>query len=304
MVEFVMPYNEDDTISYDLWMTSSSDRALDFIEDFAKMDESLGDGVKFTPHYVFWECPDCDPDYIKDDCYGGGRYCAVEPSNMAIKGRDIVLEDLRQKCMWNDLSASGQEDKWWKYITKVHQTCYSVIGEDCSKRAHSKLGLNWDTTMQCVADSFTCAKKDWSKKSCYNNIIDEEISYWKEFGTNIYPSIVINKKTYRGQIEPLSVYNALCAAFKDPPQQCLKTLHKEPAGNTQAAIQEEIDAHSISGWEIFWLVFLIIIVNVVVVYCCRRRARRELTKEMNSQIESAVSQYIALAQPKDGDTRA
>jgi len=97
-----MPYNDDDTINYDLWFTSSSDRALDFIEDFAKMDKSLGDGVHFTPHYVFWECPNCDASYIKDDCYGGGRYCAVEPSNSAIKGKDIVLEDLRQKCMWRE----------------------------------------------------------------------------------------------------------------------------------------------------------------------------------------------------------
>lgn len=36
-------------------------------------------------------------------------------------------------------------------------------------------------------------------------------------GTGTFPSIVINNKTYRGTIEPLSVYNALCAGFKNPP---------------------------------------------------------------------------------------
>ena len=46
-----------------------------------------------------------------------------------------------------------------------------------------------------------------------NSIIDKEIEYWRDFGTNIYPSVVINKKTYRGQIDPLSVYNAICAGF-------------------------------------------------------------------------------------------
>jgi len=59
------------------------------------MDSKLGDKAKITPHFVFWECQGCDPSYLKSDCYGGGKYCAVEPSNYAIKGHEIVLEDLR-----------------------------------------------------------------------------------------------------------------------------------------------------------------------------------------------------------------
>ena len=95
-------------------------------------------------------------------------------------------------------------------------------------RAHQEVGLDWKDTQSCVADSFGSADESkWGLDSTKNLFIDEEISYWKEYGTNIYPSIVINKKTYRGQIEPLSVFNAVCASFSDPPDQCLKTLHKE-----------------------------------------------------------------------------
>ena len=50
-----------------------------------------------------------------------------------------------------------------------------------------------------------------------NSIIDAEISYWKEFGTMVYPAVVINRRSYRGQIDPLSVFNAICAAFKEAP---------------------------------------------------------------------------------------
>ena len=53
-----------------------------------------------TPHYVFWKCTFCEDDYLKNDCFGGGKYCAVEPSNERFKGRDIILEDLRQKCLY------------------------------------------------------------------------------------------------------------------------------------------------------------------------------------------------------------
>jgi hypothetical protein len=96
MAEFVMNHQSDNKVQYDFWLTSSSNRALDFIEDFKAFHERLEGNVTFTPHYVFWECIGCDQRYIESDCYGGGKYCAVEPSNAAIKGREIVLEDLRQ----------------------------------------------------------------------------------------------------------------------------------------------------------------------------------------------------------------
>jgi len=95
MAEFDMSHNKNNIVEYDFWLTSSSSRALDFLEDFTKFDESLKDKVKFTPHYVFWECTDCDKTHVRKDCFGGGRYCAVEPSNDMMKGREIVLEDLR-----------------------------------------------------------------------------------------------------------------------------------------------------------------------------------------------------------------
>jgi hypothetical protein len=48
-----------------------------------------------TPRYVFWRCPFCEQTYLDNDCFGGGKYCAVEASNEKIKGREIILEDLR-----------------------------------------------------------------------------------------------------------------------------------------------------------------------------------------------------------------
>lgn len=298
LCEFVMPYNEDDTVSYDFWYTSSSDRALSFLEDFKQMNSKLKEMAFFEPHFVFWECKDCDKSYIENDCFGGGRYCALEPSNSAIKGQEIIQEDLRQKCLWNILSATNSTDLWWEYIEKVHSMCYSVINQDCSQRAHQKLGLSWSDTQKCVRESFT--GKDWISKEVYNEMIESEIKYWKEFGTTVYPSVVINKKTYRGQIEPLAVYNALCAGFKDPPPQCLKTLGREPKLSVEEAIAAKrgID---ITKTEIVGICFVIILLNIVVVYCCRRRARRDMQNEMNMQIESAVSQYFALTSKNVSD---
>lgn len=291
-----MPFEENNKVEYDFWFTSSSNRAIDFIEDFKPFEQGFEGKVDFTPHYVFWECIGCDQRYIESDCFGGGKYCAVEPSNDAIKGREIVLEDLRQKCLFKELKEQNNEQMWFDYIARVHQTCYATINEDCSFNAHKHLNLDFDKTLKCVEDSFSQPKAKWAESTCANSIIDAEISYWKEFGTNIYPSIVINKKTYRGQIEPLSVFNALCASFQDPPKKCLKTLHKEPQQSVQTYLDMSEQDDLVTAGEIMVLVVALIVVNVLVVYCCRRRARREMQNAMNVQIESQVSQYFALSQ--------
>jgi hypothetical protein len=48
-----------------------------------------------TPHYVFWRCYYCEREYLENDCYSNGKYCAVESSNEKLKGKEIILEDLR-----------------------------------------------------------------------------------------------------------------------------------------------------------------------------------------------------------------
>jgi hypothetical protein len=204
---------------------------------------------------------------------------------------------LRQLCLWEDQLAKNTTEKWWEYIHEVHRTCNSVINLDCSRNAHERLSLDWSTTDDCVQRSFTGS--DWQSLSSYNERIDNEIAYWREYGTNIYPSVVINQKTYRGQIEPLSVYNAICAGFSDnaTPDQCLKTLHKEkPQQAEELADVEEFD---LDTKYIVALVVVLILLNVVIVYCCRRKAKRDMQNEMNMQIESAVSQYFALTTKDD-----
>ena len=99
MAQFVME-KPDDRVEYDIWYTSSNDRALDFVSDFKEQDKKLGPKALMTPRFVFWKCTFCEDEYLQNDCYSGGRYCAVEPSNENIKGRDIILEDLREKCLY------------------------------------------------------------------------------------------------------------------------------------------------------------------------------------------------------------
>jgi hypothetical protein len=136
MAEFLME-KPDNRVEYDIWFTSSNDRALDFISDFNEYDSRFGDKVLMTPHYVFWKCTNCEPDYLRNDCFSHGKYCAVEPSNEKFKGRDIILEDLRQKCLYmRTYEEAKNRHLWWAYMKQIHANCYSSLTEECSERAH------------------------------------------------------------------------------------------------------------------------------------------------------------------------
>lgn len=101
-------------------------------------------------------------------------------------------------------------------------------------------------------------------------MIEEEIEYWKKFGSGIFPAVVINNRTFRGQLESLSVFNALCAGFLNPPKMCLATL--------SAATPDfiNLDNEGIKGTVIVVLVLVLILINVLIVYCYRRYSKREM----------------------------
>jgi hypothetical protein len=90
---------------------------------------------------------------LDEDCYGGGKYCAVEKNDEGykLKGRQIIMEDLRQKCLYKRYyNATATRHVWWDYMNYVHKTCHNSITEECSFNAHVELDLPFTWTTDCV----------------------------------------------------------------------------------------------------------------------------------------------------------
>jgi hypothetical protein len=100
----------------------------------------------------------------------------------------------------------------------AHRMCYEEINEECSKLAHKSIGVDYETTMTCVRNSFE-GSKDMDKDD--NTILSADAEGWKKYGSGYWPSIVINDRTYRGDLVPDSVLNAICSGFTAPPAFCL-----------------------------------------------------------------------------------
>jgi len=114
--------------------------------------------------------------------------------------------------------------------------------------------------------------------SIENSLLDSEMAYYREYGTVLFPAIVINNQTFRGQFEVEAVMNAICAGFAKPPHMCKKMLE---SGINDPAILFYPDEEEYSAHHVFTVCFLIMVTVVIVMCLYRRHAKREMKKNIN-----------------------
>lgn len=277
-----------DLIYLDLWISSANDLSQSFLKNFASIGKQLTKkNAEFHPHYVFIKCLNCEKNNFQeshDDCLGGGRYCAPDPDGPGpIKGRDVVIENLRQICMFNQLSESKDYSIWFKFQEEFSNNCESkIFNDDCSNEIMKKLGLNTSEVKKCYNKSFAKGYEDYLSE---NTILREEMVDWHSNGLHYFPALIINGQLYRGDLENSAVKLALCAGYqiKYQPEFCKEIVDEE--------VTEE--GFSTQTVIIALAVFFIAVAVVLLVY--RHFAKQELQKEMRMQVNSAVSQYFALS---------
>lgn len=141
--EFVFK-NKENKVKWELWYTSTNDKALDFVRNFRDQFLQLGPETEFSPHIVTWSCTSCDADFKRKECLSNGRYCAMNHKSNYVKGKEILIEDLRQKCLHQMTRKEGKEDLWWQYMQYVHSMCYEEITDNCSRLGHKKIGRDYE----------------------------------------------------------------------------------------------------------------------------------------------------------------
>lgn len=257
----------DDRVEYDIWISSSNDRGLDFVKDFQRFNDILGDKVLMTPRYFTWSCINCDANIMGEDCVNNGKYCALDEERLSYSGKEIIMENLRQKCVWKQSAPA-----WWEYIAKAHQQCYTDFSEDCSKTVHNELGINWDKTQDCIKEA-----NDESNDE--NKLLSTDAIEWTLRGPHFIPAIVINKITYRGNLDPENVFLAICEGFRDTQPEC-KTHSKT----------EKIEKSKVNlTWFLVAIIF-IIMVNIIILLLCRKCS----TRDMKTSVNSAINEYMSL----------
>jgi hypothetical protein len=140
--------------------------------------------------------------------------------------------------------------------------------------------VDYDETMACVEKSFDGGKIDWKAD---NNVLKENAKSWIEYGVLYWPSVTINKVSYRGDITPANILEAVCAGLFSKPQVCLDFYKEEN-------IDMPVGSESIVTAELLVIVVILLIaVNVALIVAYRKCAKKEMEEDIGFQVSSAVS---------------
>lgn len=146
----------DDRVEYELWTTSNDEcgvkceMLMGFMKEFKGAAQILEKGgyTQFTPHYITWYCPQAFTisKQCKSQCINHGRYCAPDPDqdfSRGYEGKDVVIENLRQLCVFKVANESRKPWIWWDYVTDFQIRCPmkdKKYNKDCAEGVIKSLG--------------------------------------------------------------------------------------------------------------------------------------------------------------------
>mmetsp|Transcript_36321 Transcript_36321/g.43917 ORF Transcript_36321/g.43917 Transcript_36321/m.43917 type:complete len:698 (+) Transcript_36321:228-2321(+) len=225
--------NPDERVEWEIWTNSNNgcgrfcSRTNNFVEKlapYAKQLQSQG-SLQFTPYYVTWMClPEyADTPECITQCISHGKYCAPDPEDSfeeGYDGSDVVMENLRQICVFDVANKTGNPNLWWDYVTTFHRKCKMQtvnFNVECSEQVQQAIGIN-------VAEVQKCAQvKGDDEHPLLQKQIDAQVGEGDRSDVELLPSLIINNHQYRGKLEVRPVLKALCAGFQEStePAVCL-----------------------------------------------------------------------------------
>ncbi|KAF6168687.1 hypothetical protein GIB67_026573 [Kingdonia uniflora] len=224
----------DERVEYEFWTNSNDecgpkcDSQIEFVRNFkgaAQILEQKG-YTQFTPHYITWYCPEAFTlsKQCKSQCINHGRYCAPDPEQDFSKGydgKDVVVQNLRQACLFKIANESGKAWLWWDYVTDFAIRCpmkEQRYTKECADHVIQYLGLDLKKIDQCIGDPKADAENPVLKAEQ-----EAQIGKGSRGDVTMLPTLVINERQYRGKLDKGAVLKAICAGFQEntEPSVCL-----------------------------------------------------------------------------------
>ena len=294
--------NKNNIIDFDIWYTPDIEKVYTFLIDFDKYFKVLDDKIKLGIHFITYPHFAYDPNSYtpKEDCLGSGLYC-IRPGKLGITdGSLIVLESIKQKCLFDWGIKNEKKDIFLKFMKLFYDNC--ILKEDsftqvCSNDAIYNSGTNIDDINKCIYDSFigTSYEKQQAQyqKIFKNKILDEELETRKKYMINRIPSITINGRLYFGSWKPKFIFEALCATLINKPEACY----------AEGEFQREVRGFSSIGT--FIIIVIVIFINIIFFMVCKDYIKRKVFERIKSididtRIDKVVNSYVALKESKEG----
>jgi len=232
-----------------------------------------------TPHYAHFKNSD-----NLENCLCNGKYCAEDPDGERDNtGADVLMEDLRQICLFSEYANTTYMD----YMTHYDTFCLKQGKmEACGNSILKLVGADPDVIQRCINSYFDTR----DPKNCRSNTyFDREAEAMLKDGVFYTPYININGMPYRGSLFPVkNVFETVCGSFKNAPSVCQHFLRSVTTVNNH------------SSTVAVMIVILCIIVGVALVVFCffRRSLKREMQSRIQKDVSIMLEQYRALKDKK------
>ena len=150
-----------------------------------------------------------------------------------------------------------------------------------------------DSIKECVKNSFA-TPNDYDS----DNKFFKEDHFWQNLmRVNKHPSITLNNQTYHGNFRGADIAQAICEGFNPRPKVCSNRLYLTERGTDADFIHEDReDLHdAIMAKTLVITGIFLIIFNLAIVWIHKNYGNTaQQEKEMDDEINMAVSQYFAL----------
>ncbi|KAL6998524.1 Vacuolar-sorting receptor 1 [Sarracenia purpurea var. burkii] len=216
----------DDRVEYEFWTNSNDecgpkcDSQIEFVKNFkgaAQILEQKG-YTQFTPHYITWYCPETFilSQQCKSQCINRGRYCAPDPEqdfSIGYDGKDVVLQNLRQACLFKVANETGKPWLWWDYVTDFQIRCpmkEKKYNKECANQVIKSLGIDVKLIDKCIGDPDADVDNPVLKAEQ-----EAQIGKGQRGDVTILPTLVVNNRQYRGKLDKSAVLKAICSGFQE-----------------------------------------------------------------------------------------
>lgn len=209
---------------------------------------------------------------IKSDCVSEGHYCVNSPKQKGITGKAVVIEGLRQKCIFK-VNPVG----FFRYAHLFSSICLDKFSNDCSKKSCIEAGISWKLVSSCIEESFGAGK------DTENSLLAADKSRIQKLSTHLYPSIYINGYLYEGSKDPVDILLSVCATL--------------PSQNSQCQEVRLVNDDSLSTSALILLDLAIVLIGVsVAILVCRQIAKHRYQRSLSQVVDKYVTEYSAMSE--------
>jgi hypothetical protein len=193
--------------------------ARDFMKDFGKIAEALGDRACVTPHTYIYDgiklkkshCQgNSGENYCSILCTNNGRRCATDSEHdleQGISGADVVNEIWKMNWI-----SKGIGKEWWSYVATFNDRLrLDHISDNCNaciKDIYKVSKIDGKVVERCMDDSGG-VEKDQSKAK-----LDFEILSLQQTFIVVLPTAFVNVATIGGAWTVKTIYSAICAGLE------------------------------------------------------------------------------------------